>query len=193
MRLLAVIGAVLIVAIAGITAYIYLGYYDISATSPHIDLVREALDLAMEKSVEQHAGEVATRPSLDNPELVKGGIHHYIEQGCFGCHGAPGRRRAEFAEQMSPKPPDLSKAASQWSDAELFWIVKHGIKMTGMPAFGPSHSDEELWQIVALVRRLPHISATEFAQLSGAAAEGDHGGEAGAEAGHGAAPKQHRP
>src|SRR5437667_1180383 len=108
MRLLAVIGAVLILAVAGIGAYVYLGYYDISAASPHTDLVREALRLAVERSVEQHAGEVTTVPSLDNPELVKGGIHHYTEHGCVGCHGAPGRHPAEFTEHMSPRPPDLS-------------------------------------------------------------------------------------
>src|SRR5207248_6450831 len=104
MRLLAVIGAVLVLAIAGTVAYVYFGYYDISAITPHVDIVRQALGLARDRSVEQYAREVTTVPSLDDPELIKAGTHHYMEHGCIGCHGAPGRPRADFAEHMRPMP-----------------------------------------------------------------------------------------
>ena len=124
MRLLAVIGAVLILAIVGAAAYVYLGYYDIAARNPHLEIVVRALDVARQRSVERYAAEqVGAAPALDNPEFLRDGAGHFVE-ACVICHGAPGRPRAEFAEQMRPRPPDLSKTAPQWSDAELFWMMK---------------------------------------------------------------------
>ena len=77
---------------------------------------------------------------------------------------------------MKPQPPDLSKAAAERSDAELFWVMKHGLKMTAMPAFGPTHNQEELWAMVAFVRRLPEMSAAEFEDLTAAPGGAEHGG-----------------
>ena len=76
---------------------------------------------------------------------------------------------------MTPRPPDLSQVAPRWSDRELFWIVKHGIRLAGMPAFGPTHHDDMLWDIVAFVRTLPTLSAREYARLAGTPEPGhDH-------------------
>ena len=67
------------------------------------------------------------------------------------------------------EPPDLSKGIDEWSPAELFWIIKNGIKMSAMPAFGPTHKDEELWAIVAFLRRLPNLSPDEYKEMEKAA------------------------
>lgn len=89
---------------------------------------------------------------------------------CAACHGAPGVERGALGKGMNPEPPDLAAEAAEWSDRELFWITKHGIKLAGMPAFGVTHSDEEVWGIVAFLRRLEHISPEEYRRM---AAEAD--------------------
>jgi len=81
---------------------------------------------------------------------------------CVGCHGAPGVSPSVVGEGLNPEPPDLSEVAAHMTPAEFFWITQNGIKMTGMPAFGPTHSDEELWGIVAIMQKLPELSAEDY-------------------------------
>lgn len=69
---------------------------------------------------------------------------------------------------MKPRPPHLSEAAAHWRPQELFWLVKHGVKMSGMPAFGPTHADQEIWNIVAFVRELPGMTPERYAALGSA-------------------------
>lgn len=178
MRVLAVLGAVLLVLVCGAAAYLFLGYYDISASTPHAPAVRWTLETAMERSVSRHAAdEVATVPALDDPEMLRTGGRHFAEEGCIGCHGGPGVGPAEFARHMRPEPPDLARAAARFSDAELYWIMKHGIRMTGMPAFGPTHQDDELWALVAFVRRLPEMPPARFQELTASPRPGSGHGE----------------
>jgi hypothetical protein len=68
-----------------------------------------------------------------------------------------------------------TEAAKEWSTAELFWIVKHGVKMTGMPAFGPTHSDERLWTVVAFLKQLPQISPEKYTEMKQASAKHHEG------------------
>ena len=95
---------------------------------------------------------------------------------CVTCHGAPGVERGTLGKGINPKPPNLAKEAGEWSDRELFWITKHGIKLAGMPAFGVTHSDEELWAIVAFLRRLETMSAEEYRRLATEPAMHAHAG-----------------
>ena len=103
--------------------------------------------------------------------MIRAGAGHYQE--CIVCHGGPGKSPAEFSETMRPPPPDLAKVAERWNDAELFWIVNHGIRMTGMPAFGRIYTEDKVWAIVAFIRQLPDMSEAEFAELTGASQETD--------------------
>jgi mono/diheme cytochrome c family protein len=80
------------------------------------------------------------------------------------------------ARGLLPEPPELAVVAEEWSVAELFWITKHGIRMTGMPAFGPTHSDAELWEVVAFLRVLPALTPEAYRALLGPAADGGHDG-----------------
>ncbi len=97
-------------------------------------------------------------------EQVSEGFRDY-EAMCVVCHAAPGKERSSASKGMNPQPPLLADAATRWQSNELFWIIKNGVKMTGMPAFGLTHSDEEIWDIVGFVRQLPQISAEEYEQL----------------------------
>lgn len=102
-------------------------------------------------------------PLLSDFEWVKVGAQHY-DALCVFCHGAPGREASEFSEGLNPPAPELHKVEvqKQYSDAELYWIIKNGIRMTGMPAFGPTHEEKELWAIVAFTRRLPEMQAEDY-------------------------------
>jgi mono/diheme cytochrome c family protein len=91
------------------------------------------------------------------------GVEHFAAH-CAVCHGAPGVPRGDIAHGLYPPPPDLAKTVKLYSDGELFWIVKNGIKMTGMPAWS-DHSDAELWATVAFIKKLPDISEQDYAKL----------------------------
>jgi cytochrome c553 len=109
--------------------------------------------------------------------MVRHGFEEFHEM-CVVCHGAPGVERSALGEGINPKPPDLAKEAAEWSNRELFWITKHGIKLAGMPAFGVTHTDQDLWGIVAFLRRLQNMSPAEYHQLAMEAEPVTHTGTA---------------
>lgn len=153
---------VFIAAVAAITV-VRSGAYDVAATNPHSTWSSGALHTVMRYSVKARATGIAV-PRLDDPALIKSGFGEYHEM-CEGCHGAPGVQPGEAGQGLMPRAPDLARTASTWTDQELFWIVKNGVRMTGMPAWGPTHDDKELWTTVAFVRRLPSLSAHDYQTL----------------------------
>lgn len=159
--------AALLVVVATLF-FIYSGGYNVAANEPHAAATQTLLGIVMKNSVRTHARDIVP-PEL-SPQMARAGAGHFREH-CVQCHGAPGIRRGDIGQGMTPEPPDLAKKAQDWSSGELFWIVRNGIKMTGMPAWSPSHSDEEIWQTVAFVVRLPHMSASEYEEM---AAHGHH-------------------
>lgn len=165
-------------AVVGGLGFAYSGRADVAASSPHWPLTRWFLSTAMESAVARQARQIAPPPFLDQPDRIQAGVVAY-DAMCAQCHGAPGVKPGVVGEGLNPEPPDLAKAAGEWSPAETFWITKHGIRMTGMPAFGETHSDDELWEVVAAVRRLPDMSPAEYRRLADSRGEAghEHGGE----------------
>ncbi len=162
MKILLTVVATLAILAALAVAFLYSGVYDVAATTPDSGLVAWALEATQDASVERRAEEVEV-PPLDRPEQLAEGLIHYHEM-CVTCHGAPGVPASEIGKGLNPFPPELVEEAGEEGPDELFWIVKNGIKMTGMPAFGPTHQDDQLWAVVAFVRRLPEMSPEEYAQ-----------------------------
>lgn len=118
----------------------------------------------------------ATNPFTGDQLAAASGFRHYADT-CLACHGAPDVPPKEFAKGLNPPAPDLTESLSKRSDAELFWIVKNGIRMTGMPALGPTHNDEDIWKIVSFVRNLPDLSDKQRSQLREALGSGhEHSG-----------------
>ena len=145
----------LVTLVVGIAlVYIYAGGYDVAATTPHSSAGRWLLETTMRNSVQAGARFIVPPDKFDDPATVAEGGKMYGAM-CQSCHGGPGIKPSELARGLRPRPPDLARAASDWKPRELFWIVKHGIKMTGMPAWGPSHENAQLWSVVAFVRKLP--------------------------------------
>lgn len=160
--ILSLVIAALLCAIGGIV-FIYSGAYDVAATVPHNPIVAWVLDTTMVESVRAHARSIQA-PALDQPQVVESGAGHYHDD-CEICHGGPGVTQSELARGLLPSPPDLGEAAQEWTAAQLFWIVKHGVKMTGMPAWGPTYTDQELWAIVAFIRKLHELSPEQFQKM----------------------------
>jgi len=142
--------------------FIWSGVYDVSARVPHWRLTFLLLEAAREQSVSTHSRGIAA-PPLEDSARVQAGFPHFHET-CRLCHTAPGYNRAEFAEGLYPSPPHLTspEIINEVTDAELFWIVQNGLKMTGMPAFCDTHTPDQIWSIVALVRRLPQLNAASY-------------------------------
>jgi len=166
--------ALLILALILVGAIlVYSGSYNVAATAEHTKLVEWILRTAMIRSVASHARAVTPPPNFNAQDraLAQHAAGHY-EMMCRTCHGAPGKKPDPW--KLYPAPTDLIKAlqGTKWTDSEVFWILKHGIKDTGMSAFGGSHDDEDLWALTAFVRQLPAITpeqyreATEHAAMS---------------------------
>ncbi|ACE99650.1 hypothetical protein IP86_17430 [Rhodopseudomonas sp. AAP120] len=151
-----------LLGILGMLGVIYTGRYDVAAGSGMHPLFAWALHTTMENSVRARAAAIASPPDL--PALATQGFQDFDEM-CAQCHGAPGKEAGEIGNGLSPKPPPLKDAAKRWSAPEIFWIVKNGVHMTGMPAFGPTHDDERIWAVVAFVRSLPTLTAEQYEAL----------------------------
>jgi mono/diheme cytochrome c family protein len=162
--IIATLAAVLVIAVLGYLGFIYSGVYDIAATDPHWGITRWAMETVRTRSIKAHAAGVRVPPGLDNPAKLAMGVEHFAMH-CAVCHGAPGVPKGDIAAGLYPQPADLAVAATLYSDGELFWILKHGIKMTGMPAWS-DHSDDELWATVAFLKKLKSgLSEREYGEL----------------------------
>ena len=158
-----VIASLLIaVLLTALGAVIYAGVYDIAATAPHWRVTTWLLETARIRSIKAQAAGITVPPGLEEPAKLVIGVEHYAAH-CAVCHGAPGVPKGDIGRGLPP-PPELAKTAPLYNPAELFWIVKHGIKMTGMPAWA-DHSDEELWATVAFLEKLPRMSEQDYARL----------------------------
>lgn len=139
------------------------GIIPIKASSGHWAVTRWFLNFAKERSVAMHTLGLEA-PSLDEPWLVLKGAGHY-ETGCRPCHGNPALPQPRIAWKMTPSPPYLPPRISAWEPDELFYIVKHGVKFTGMPAWPALGRDDEVWAMVAFLRTFPGLDAEAYRQL----------------------------
>lgn len=156
------VGAIIflvIVAVIAALAVMYSGIISVAANYPDKAVVAWALSTTRDHSVKRHASGIPT-PALDEAAMIQTGFNHYRSM-CKGCHGAPGEPD-EGGPMFNPEPPELTEEAGEWQPNELFWITKNGIRMSAMPAWGPSHSDEEIWAIVAFMRKLPSMTAAQY-------------------------------
>jgi cytochrome c553 len=139
------------------------GIIPIKASSGHWDITAWFLHFAMRRSVATHTLGLEA-PLLDDPSLVLKGAGHY-ETGCRPCHSSPELRIPRIPQGMTPHPPYLPPVISQWEPTELFYIVKHGVKFTGMPAWPAQQRDDEVWAMVAFLLTLPDLNAEAYRRL----------------------------
>ncbi len=173
MRFLAGIlfGLLLVGAAAGL--YLWTGSFNVAASIPSGNLEERLARFALNRSVARRAP-ASGSPVAASAEVLREGLAHYREN-CLGCHAAPGVDAAEYGQGLNPAAPDLTLPRVQKRpDGELFWITANGIRMTGMPAFSPTHREEEIWKIVAFLRHLPELTPEEEKELAAEAEEADH-------------------
>jgi mono/diheme cytochrome c family protein len=149
--------------VAACALAIYAGVYNFAADIPHTQPVYWLLETARERSIAVRAADVVVPDDLGDPKRIAAGAGQYAEM-CSFCHLAPGMKRTEISRGLYPRAPELRRGGDL-TPAEEFWVVKHGVKMTGMPAWGVTHSDEILWDVVAFLRKLPELTPDEYQAL----------------------------
>lgn len=150
---------------------VYFGAYDIAADAPHTRPVYALLDNLRDRSIAVRARDIVPPADLNAPARLSAGAGLYAEM-CSSCHLGPGVERSELSQGLYPQAPELAKG-QDLSAAEQFWIIKHGVKLSAMPAWGKTHPDPLIWDMVAFVRRLPGMTPDQYQRLV-ASAPGDH-------------------
>ena len=165
-----VVVAALIVGAAG-GALLHAGVYNIGADAPHTRPVYWMIGDMRDRSIAVRARDIKIPADLGAPARIATGAGLYAEM-CSGCHLAPGMEKTEISQGLYPPAPELSRGLAH-TPGEEFWMIKHGIKMTAMPAWGRTHSDELIWDMVAFVRTLPTLSPAQY-QAAVKSAPADH-------------------
>lgn len=150
---------------------VYTGSYNVAASEGHTPLVRWMFTTTMHNSVSSRAAEIAAPEAFTDAEVREGAGKY--KSMCQHCHGGPGVQKSEWAKGMLPQPPHLPDVVSEWETNEIFWLVKHGIKMSGMPSFGATHGDDTLWAITAFVKHLPGMTAETYAGFEASHSRGN--------------------
>ncbi|WP_036992002.1 c-type cytochrome [Metapseudomonas furukawaii] len=159
---------------AGILGVAYFGVYNVGADDPHLAPVHAFLTLVRERSIAVRARDLQV-PNLEDEALIRAGAGNYNAM-CIGCHLAPGVAKTELSQSLYPAPPDLTRVGVDGSPANAFWIIKHGIKATGMPAWGKSMEDPYIWGMVAFLQKLPSLDAEQYRTLVASSGGHQHGG-----------------
>jgi mono/diheme cytochrome c family protein len=174
LKFLELVGLLAILGGIGAATFFFGGFFSVAANDPDPDIVNWALVRVRQASIARHATD---RPpgALDDPALVRAGARAYSQRGCTNCHGGPGIEPAQFSDGLNP-PPNLKKVVNDLLPQELFWVIKNGIKMTGMPSFGsvsPPLPDQEIWTMAAFLKKLPSVSDADYKAWSAAPLEGN--------------------
>jgi mono/diheme cytochrome c family protein len=164
MRIIRCLFITIVVAAIALTAFVWSGMYNVGASDPHWKTITWLLGQTKDRSIVAQSANITVPPLKDAGTEKKGFAHYHAL--CRFCHGAPGYLQHEFAQGLYPPAPDLATGEMQkkWNEAQLYWIIKNGLKFSGMPSFGLTHNEEQLWQLVAFVKRLPSVSVEVYAQ-----------------------------
>jgi mono/diheme cytochrome c family protein len=162
MRIISGIFIAIILLMIGSILYIESGSYDVSQLVPHNAITKWAINTTRRNSIKKRIKDIQVPGNLSDTALIIEGFKHYNGM-CVGCHGAPGVDQWDMAEGLYPKPPKIYKSDEDMDRKEVFWIVKNGIKMTSMPGYGPTHTDDKVWAITAFVAgKLQKMSPDEY-------------------------------
>jgi mono/diheme cytochrome c family protein len=163
MRFLALIGALAIIGAIAAAIYFFGGFYSVAENVDNPAVVDWALEHVRGASVVANATE--TPPAnLGDPTTVQAGARVYSTIGCVNCHGGPPDANwAKWSEGLKPVPADLKVMAKERTAPQLFWVIKNGLKFTGMPSFGlAGASDEDIWKVVAFIKALPSTTDQDY-------------------------------
>ncbi len=163
-----------VVGSTAVLAGAYFGVVNVGADDPHFPAVHAFLSMARDRSIEVRSRDIEV-PNLDDQALIRAGAGNYNSM-CIGCHLAPGVAETELSQSLYPAPPNLAKVGVDGNPAATFWVIKHGIKATGMPAWGKSMGDQYIWGMVAFLNQLPTMDAKQYQTLVASSGGHQHGG-----------------
>ncbi len=166
-------------AVAAFAALVLSGTYDFAADDPHTAPVAALLETMRDRSIDARASKVVV-PDLGDRQRVVDGAGNY-DAMCAACHLAPGLQETELSKGLYPTPPNLTREKVRPGHA--FWVIKHGVKASGMPAWGKSMDDEDIWSLTAFLQKLPDLDADAYRGLVEQSSGHSHGG--GESSGHG--------
>jgi cytochrome c553 len=158
------VSASLVVIVAGLSVVVALGVYNVAASAKHFSITDRLIKFALHRSISLHSRGIEA-PMTESEGAVELGARHFAAR-CAPCHGAPGTPRNPVATSMYPAPPKLNDAVAGWRDIELAWIVENGLKFTGMPHWPGRGRLDEVWPVLAFLRKLPDMDEREFAHIS---------------------------
>jgi mono/diheme cytochrome c family protein len=144
--------ATLAVLAVGTFVYLRLGLAEVRADLPGSQLESYLMSTAVHASVRRHAPEIVNPVQPTDENLIAGGKMYLGE--CAGCHGTPGKAENETGDSLYPPIPQLPKVGTEYTEAQIFWVAKHGIRRAGMFANGKWDSDQKLWTIAAFIKRM---------------------------------------
>jgi mono/diheme cytochrome c family protein len=150
-------------AIGGAAVFIGSGVYDIGADDHHTKPVLAVIEQLREHSIEARARSLEVHTVSDPARIAVGGQHYSAL--CATCHLAPGVTKSDIRPGLYPHPPNFAQGDIQ-AERRAFWIIKHGIKMSAMPAWGKTLDDAAIWELVAFVRKLPTMSPETYSEFS---------------------------
>ena len=159
-------------AVAAFALFVWSGVYDVAADDPHTAPVHALLATMVERSMEARAAKIKV-PDLSDPAQITKGAGNYAAM-CVGCHLAPGMDESEISKGLYPTPPNLAKEAVEPEHA--FWAIKHGIKASGMPAWGKSMDEASMWSLTAFLQKLPKLDEAQYHAMVEQSGGHSHGG-----------------
>jgi mono/diheme cytochrome c family protein len=159
-RVLATIVVLVILGALGAAGFVYSGMYNVAAADQHTAPVFWVHNTPNPRAVERHSHSVVV-PPLDDPRQIARGRVLFVTH-CSRCHGAPGVAPEPFALGLRPAPANLANTALEWVPAQIYWAIANGLKLTGMPAWKFRLTSDEIWSIVAYVRRMPYEAPRRF-------------------------------
>jgi mono/diheme cytochrome c family protein len=147
-------------AAAVAAAVVYAGVYNIGADVRHTKVVYWIITQLRDRSIAVRAE--GLRPPADpmSQARITAGAGLYASN-CTGCHLAPDMDGTAISQGLYPTPPQFAGKLDHSAKQE-FWMIKHGVKLTAMPAWGRTHSDDQMWDMVAFVRTLPSLSPDQY-------------------------------
>jgi mono/diheme cytochrome c family protein len=154
--------------------FVWFGIYNIAATEEHWLITTELLEVVRDRSIQVRSEDIVKPDTLPPQQLAKG-AEDYAAM-CAQCHLAPGEEPTEIHRGLYPQPPVFHEMDHEaHNPGANFWVIKNGIKLTGMPAWGAVHSDEEIWGLVDFIGQLPEMSADEYQQAAASGGESSGG------------------
>jgi mono/diheme cytochrome c family protein len=165
---LGVLVTVVVLAIGGLI-YLRFGFAEMRGDVPPSHLESSLMHMAVHASVRRHAPEVPNPVAPSDDNLIAGGKIYLGE--CSGCHGAPGKPQ-KWGDPLNPAPPRLAEVGTEYSEAQIFWVAKHGVRRTGMFANGVWEADQKLWTVAAYIYRIKSLPPRVTEEIDKAAKSG---------------------